>query len=223
MRDYTMTISKKQQNPVCHITANGDILKQVNNFLYLGSLITTEAKDEKEINRRITMAKSKFVEMSTILKNININIKTRLRVLKCYIWSIVKYACETWTINKPLENKINSFEMWCFRLVLRIPWTSHTSNQQVLTQINQQPELLNSIKKQQLSFLGHVMRKEGLEHLITTRTIEGTRAKGRQRLKQLDIIGTWMGNISVIEVIRQCRNRASWRAMVANAIRHGTQ
>ena len=160
-------------------------MKQSN---YLGSILTSDGGSKVEIDRRIGQAKSAFGNMTNILSNKKISIRTRLRTLKAYIWPIMKYACETWNIGKEEERKIDSFEFWCYRRMQKISWTERKSNDEVLRSVGVEKELLNGIKEQQMKFFGHIVREGNIEELITTGRIEGTRDRGRQRIKQLDNI-----------------------------------
>ena len=94
-----MVFSKEKVNPACCVSVHGNVLEQVQSFVYLGSLFTSDARNDKEIMRRIGIAKSTFTSMNIILTARNISIAVRLRVLKCYIWSTLLYGCETWTIS----------------------------------------------------------------------------------------------------------------------------
>ena len=121
--------------------------------------------------------------MKTVLCNKNISFKTRYRVLKCYIYPIFYYNCESWNISNRMASKINSFKMWCFRRMQRISWMARKTNEDVLHQVNQNNSLLKNIKIRQYKFLGHINRKLKLEHLSLSLTgkIIGKRAPGKQR------------------------------------------
>ena len=221
-KTYTMVFSKKKEIPKCSIKIDGVELEQVKQFNYLGSFLTSDGRSKVEIDRRIGQAKSAFGNMTNILSNKKISIQTRLRTLKAYIWPIMKYACETWNIGKEEGRKIDSFEFWCFRRMKKISWTERKSNDEVLRSVGVEKELLNGIKEQQMKFFGHIVREGNIEELITTGRIEGTRDRGRQRIKQLDNIRGWLKLDRSCEVIHSCRDREKWRSMIAQAIRHGT-
>eukprot|EP00112_Aurelia_sp_Birch-Aquarium-sp1_P002606 Seg129.3 transcript_id=Seg129.3/GoldUCD/mRNA.D3Y31 product="hypothetical protein" pseudo=true protein_id=Seg129.3/GoldUCD/D3Y31 len=134
----------------------------------------------------------------------------------------MKYACETWNIGKEEGRKIDSFELWCYRRMQKISWTERKSNDEVLRSVGTKKELLNGIKEQQMKFFGHIVREGNIEELITTGRIEGTRDRGRQRIKQLDNIRGWLQLDRSCEVIHSCRDGKQWRSMITQAIRHGT-
>ena len=118
--------------------------------------------------KRITMAKASFNKMSPILKNRNISMNTKMKVLKCYVWSTLLYGCECWTITKDSENKIEATEMWFLRRLLRISWKEKKSNEVVLDEAHVGRSMLKTIRKRQMQFLGHLNRHKGLEHLASS-------------------------------------------------------
>ncbi|GFN96228.1 endonuclease-reverse transcriptase [Plakobranchus ocellatus] len=104
-----------------------------------------------------------------------ISIETRKRALQCYIEPVLMYGCEAWTISKQIQNKLEATEMWFLRRMLRIPWTAKKTNERVLNEANKRRSLVRTIRKHQATFLGHVMRRGKLEHLVTTGKFEGKR------------------------------------------------
>ena len=154
----------KQTNAGKNITflakvINGIRIKQSSSFVYLGSTITQDARCNKEIEKRIIIAKNAFNSMKTLLKNNNLGIQTRVRALKTYIWSTLTYGSETWTLNKALKNKINAAEMWFYRRMLRISWVDRVTNEEVLERVGQGRALLGTIMRRQMEFLGHIIRR----------------------------------------------------------------
>ncbi|GFO00325.1 endonuclease-reverse transcriptase [Plakobranchus ocellatus] len=91
------------------------------------------------------------------------------------------YGCKAWTISKQIQNKLEATEMWFLRRMLRIPWTAKKTNERVLNEANKRRSLVRTIRKSQATFLGHVMRRGKLEHLVTTGKFEGKRSRGRQK------------------------------------------
>ena len=155
--------------------------------------------------------------MKTLLKNNNISIQTRIRALKTYVWSTLTYGSETWTLNKTLKSKINAAELWFYRRILRLSWTDRVSNEEVLRRVDQQRSLLKIIRRRQMEFLGHVIRREKLEHLSLTGMIEGRRVRGRQRKKFLDSIMEELGeNVTTGQLIQMARDRDEWRRVTAH-------
>lgn len=210
-----MVITKKKVIPTCNIWIGDNQIKQVTHFNYLGSLITSDGRCEKEIRKRIALAKSIFWDMKNILCDLNMSMTTKLRVLDCYVLPVLTYGSEGWTMTKVLEDKLNAVEMWFLRRMLRIPWVSHTSNEAVLQKAGRQRVLLRLIRKRQLSFLGHCLRKEGLEKLVLTGKIEGRRDRGRQRTTFMGSLANHVG-MTTTSIIHAAHDRKYWHHLVAN-------
>ena len=117
-----MVISKKAIVPSCNHQSSGQQLKLVKKFKYLGYMITSDGKCITEIKKRIATSKDAFQKWRLILKNRNISMITKFRVLKTYVWSTLTYGCESWTITSDIEKKIEAAEMWSIRRMLRISW-----------------------------------------------------------------------------------------------------
>ena len=133
------------------------------------------------------------------------------------MWSTLTYGSETWTLNKTLKSKINAAELWFYRRILRLSWTDRVSNEEVLRRVDQQRSLLKIIRRRQMEFLGHVIRREKLEHLSLTGMIEGRRVRGRQRKKFLDSIMEELGeNVTTGQLIQMARDRDEWRRVTAH-------
>ena len=143
-----MVISKKAIAPSCNLQSRGQQIKLVKKFKYLGYMITSDGKCITEIKKRIATAKDAFQKLSLILKNRNISMTTKFRVLKTYVWSTLTYGCECWTITSDIEKKIEAEEMWFIRRMLRISWTEKKPNVNVLREGNvQRSRDVNGLKK----------------------------------------------------------------------------
>ncbi|GFO14810.1 gonadotropin-releasing hormone receptor [Plakobranchus ocellatus] len=213
-----MVISRKQESPKCDIFINKVKLKQTEKFKYLGTIISNDGKTNREISARTAQAKINFQKMKTILTNKHISIETRKRALQCYIEPVLMYGCEAWTISKQIQNRLEAIEIWFLRRMLRIPWTAKKTNERVLNEANKRRSLVRTIKKRQATFLGHVMRRGKLEHLVTTGKFERKRSRGRQREKIMDGLATWLGPGKVSDILAAVKDRD----MIANAYKQGT-
>ena len=139
------------------------------------------------------------------------------RTLKACIFPVAIYGCEAWTISKTDEKKIISFEMKCYRKILRISWTERKTNASVLEQLGvKAPQLLNLIKKQYLSYFGHIKGHNTLEKLFLEGTCEGSRGRGRLGRRWTQDIDEWMG-VSTVEAGRQALERGEFRQAVWEA------
>ena len=127
-----MVISRKKPVPNISISIEGKPVQQGDRMVYLGYMATEDGKCDKEIKRRIEIARTAFESMAKILTSRNISIKLRSRIAKCYIWSTLLYGAETWTLTKVTSDKLEAFEMWLYRRMLRISWKEHKTDGQVL-------------------------------------------------------------------------------------------
>ena len=183
-----MLITRKPEKTITIKVDSAD-LERVHQFKYLGTQITEDVRTETELKYRMNAAKAKFSSMNTILTSRQLKLPLKLRVLKCYIMSIFTYGCETWTLTEVLEDKIEAFEMWCFRRIGRISWKDKVTNQAVLQKLGTERNLLKSIKQRQLRYYGHIKRQNGFLCEALEGKLEGKRPRGRPRTN-------WMGNIS---------------------------
>jgi len=176
-------VINKSGNTNCAISINASVLQQVSQYKYFGSWITDDGRCELDIKSRIGMAKDTFWKHKELLRG-KINLKVKKRILDCYIFPVLKYSCESWTLNNDLTRRINAFEQWCYRRMLKIKWSDKVSNEQVLHRIkDKEMHLLNSIIKQKMAFAGHVLRgSSGSDALqILEGKLKSKSAQGRPR------------------------------------------
>ena len=213
-----MVISRNDNTPSCNLDYKGELVKQVNQFIYLGHMITSDGRCIQEIKRRISMAKDSYRKFRPIMNNRNIESNTKIRIIKTYVWSVLLYGSECWKINKECERRIAASEMWFYRRMLNIKWQDRISNQQVLSQIGLSTSLVQTIRRRQLHFLGHLYRKDGIEREILVGRIDGKRARGRQRTSYLGNLIEWTNeeNRQIVPFLRRADDRETWRAMVAD-------
>ena len=184
-------VMEKQPGMKITIKSNGIALGQVNKYKYLGTLITADTRCMQEMKRRIGIAKKSFWELKELMKS-NVNMKTKKSLLNLYIFSLVTYGCEAWTIGREAARKINAFETWCYLRILNISWVSKTMNKQVYDQLNDRPTLVKKIAKRK-SFFGHIVRSPNLNLVgnIMEGFIDGKKSKGRPRRMWIDDIKEW--------------------------------
>ena len=219
-----MVISKKSVIPRCNITCKGENIKQVDTFKYLGCTITPDARSEFEIKKRIGMSKSTFNNMKSIFANKSIHLTTKIKTLKAYIWSILLYGCECWTLTKDTERRLEAAEMWFIRRIQRVSWTERKTNEEVMHMAGYSRSLLNTIHERQLKFFGHIMRADSLEKCLMLGKILGKKSKGRQRAKFTDKLNQITVNHNInttIDLIRRTEFRMEWRTMVADVCKNG--
>ena len=158
--------------------------------------------------------------MKSLVTNGSISVGLRKRFIKAYGWSTFLYGSEAWNISKAMERRIEALEMWFYRRMLKIPWVDHISNEQVLQRAGARREIMASVRRRQLRFLGHTMREEQLESLCVVGKVEGRRGRGRPRIKFVEgLARSCGGGMSAPEMLRLTGSRREWRSMVDNVPR----
>ena len=159
----------------------------------------------------------RFESMAKILISRNISIELRSLIAKCYIWSTLLYGAETWTLTKVTSDKLEAFEMWLYRRMLRISWKEHKTNGDVLHKMKTKRSLLNTIKKRKCQYFGHIIRGDGVQRLLMEGRINGRRGRGRPRTMWTDNIKEWT-KMSYNDCIRVAQDRERWRSMTTDLL-----
>ena len=168
-------ISKKNIQGL-NLFINGASIERVSQYPYLGTIINEAWDNSQEIKCRIGKARSVFNSMGSIFKNHDLTMDTKMRLLRCYVFSVLFYGAETWTLTKATSAKLEAFELWLYRRILRIPWTQKVTNVEVLRRVNKRTELINTVMCRKLQYFGHIMRNQKryeLLQLILQGKIEG--------------------------------------------------
>ena len=129
----------------------------VSDFMFLGSKITADGDCSHEIKRRLLLGRKVMTNLDSILKNKHITLSTRVRLINAMVFPVVMYGCESWTIKKVEHRRIDAFELWCWRRLLRAPWTARRSNQSILKEISPECSLEALMLKLKLQYFGHLM------------------------------------------------------------------
>ena len=167
-----------------------------------------DGRSDTEVKKRMGIAKTAFKDLAQVLKNRKISLKTKKRILKCYVWSTLMYGCESWTISKAMQERLEAAEIWFLRRMLSISWLDRMTNDMVLRKAGTRRELIKMITMRQMRFLGHVNRKEKIEYLAMTGKIAGKRARGRQRMTFMNSIIRRMGvSWTACEVLQASKER----------------
>ena len=192
-------------------------LEQVTQYKYLGTLITEDAKCLQEIKRRIGIAKKSFWELKELMKS-NINMNTKKRLLKTYIMSLLTYGCEAWTVGKEAARRIDAFEAWCFRRMLKVSWINKITNKEIFDRVKEKPNLLKQIAQSKSSFFGNIARSPDRNLFVNIMEgfINGKRAQGRPRRMWIDDIKEWTNIKEYGQLKRTAQNRERWRSMIGN-------
>ncbi|CAG9834829.1 unnamed protein product [Diabrotica balteata] len=191
----TMIVSKTSIHPPMALNVNGNIIENVEKFRYLGCWITKDIDPDIEIKSRIEQARNVFLKMKQMFTSQTLNLKIRYRMRKCYVYSTLLYEMEAWTFKINSLRRLESFEMWLFRSMLKVPWTAHMSNEQVLHKMGTDRELLKIMKTRKTLYLGHIYRNEKYQllQLLIEGKVEGKRGPGRRQASWLKNIREWTG------------------------------
>ena len=154
-------------------------MKTVRDFIFLGSRITADGDCSHEIKKRLPLGREAMTNLDSILKSRDITLLIKVCTVKAMVFPVVVYGCESWTIKKPEHQRIDGFELWCWRRLLRVPWTARRSNQSILKEISPEYSLEAPMLKLKLQYFGHLMgRTDSLEKTLMPQKVEHRRRRG---------------------------------------------
>ena len=162
--------------PITSWQIDGETVEMVSDFIFLGSKIITDGDCSHEIIRCLLLGRKVMTNLDSILKGRGITLPAKVRLVKAMVFPVVIYGCESWTIKKAEHRRIDAFELWCWRRLLRVPWTARRSNESILKEISPGCSLEGLMLKLKLQYFGHIMQiTDSLEKTLMLGNIEGGR------------------------------------------------
>ena len=178
----------------------------------MGSILTNDGRCTCEIKCRTAMATAEFNKKRALFTS-TLDLELRKKLVKCYIWSIILYGAETWTLRAVDQKNLESFEMWCWRRMEKISWTDYVRNEEVLLRVKEQRNILHEIRKRKANWIGHILLRNCLQQRVIEGKIKGgieaTGRRGRKRRKLLDNL---KGRRGYSQLKEEALDRTMWRA-----------
>ena len=176
--------------PITSWQIDGETVETVSDFIFGGSKITADGDCSHEIKRCLLLERKVMTNLDSTLKSRDITLPTKVCLVKVAVFPVVTFGCERWTIKKVEHERIDAFQLWCWRRLLRVRWTARRSNQSFLKEINPAYSLEGLMLKLKLQYFGHLMRRtDSFEKTLMLGKIEGGRRRWRQRMR-------WLGSIT---------------------------